>query len=65
MLYSDFKKDVDRVSSLSLDEQEKFYESIFNKYADQLDIHAAVSFYLGKVYYLKGSFAKAKKWFCR
>ncbi len=61
MLYSDFKKDVDRVSSLSLDEQEKFYESIFNKYADQLDIHAAVSFYLGKVYYLKGSFAKAKE----
>ncbi len=61
MLYSDFKGDVERVSSLSLDEQEEFYLPIFNKYADQLDIHAAVSFYLGKVYYLKGSFAKAKE----
>ena len=49
MLYSDFKEDVKRVSSLSLDQQEEFYLPIFNKYADQLDIHAAVSFYLGKV----------------
>ncbi len=61
MLYDGFKEEVKRVSNLSLLEQEKYYLSVIEEYSEQLDIFVAATFNLGKVYYFKGDFSKAKQ----
>ncbi len=61
MLYDDFKKEVKRVSELSLSEQEEYYLSVLKEHSEQLDVFVAASYNLGKVYYFKGDFSNAKQ----
>ena len=61
MVYDEFKKEVERVSNLPLLEQENYYLSVIEEYSEQLDVFVAAHYNLGKVYYFKGDFSKAKQ----
>lgn len=61
MQYSDFIKKVKEMDSLTLVEQEKFYQAILNENKFGSDIYVAATFYLGMVYYRDGKFSKAKQ----
>ncbi len=61
MVYDDLKKEVERVSQLSLLEQEQFYLSVLEENKEQLDIFVVASFNLAKVHYYKGDFSQVKK----
>ncbi len=61
MQYSEFINKVKDMDSLSLVEQEKFYQSILNENQFGSNIYVAATFYLGMVYYRDGKFSKAKK----
>ncbi len=61
MVYDELKKEVERISKLSLLEQEQYYLSVIEENADKLDVFVAASFYLAKVYYFHGDFSKVKQ----
>lgn len=61
MEYEELINEVANINKLSLDEQKKYYRNLLDNPDNSSKMFVALSYYLGKVYYLEGNFNKAKE----
>ena len=61
MIYEDFKKEIERVDKLSVEEKIEFYSNVLNSEDNDEDVIVSSSYYLGKAYFNNGDFSSAKE----
>lgn len=61
MLYGDFKKEIERVNNLSVEERIKYYTDLLKCKDNDNNVIVSASYYLGKAYFNNGDFSKAKE----